>query len=73
MKSNPSSDYNTLLRQYNALRTLVKALESEISFYRRKDYALAEKRLEELERDLESEREMNAILTEELEECKKNG
>ena len=69
---NPASNYEELLKQANALYTLCKSQEKTISFLNKRNYELSEKRLSSLEKDLESEREMNHVLTEELERLKKD-
>lgn len=64
----PADNYDALLTQFKALITLNSCLEEQISFYRDKDYSLSELRLNALESQIESEREMNAILTRELDD-----
>ena len=65
----PDPTYEGLLIQARALNRIVECVEAQLKHYRDKDYSLQEKRLDALERSLESEREMNAILTRELEEA----
>lgn len=66
----PAGSYSGLLKQTLALNMLADSFEKELKFYRDKNYSLNENRLKELEESLESEREMNAVLTEELERLK---
>jgi len=63
----PALDYESLLKQASALCIMATAQEKQLSFYRKKDYSLAEARIVELELLLESEKAMNATLTNELE------
>lgn len=70
MNFTPHETYEGLKRQACSLVTLVSCLENELSFYRQKDYELSEKRLEALEKALESEKSMNNILTRELDEIR---
>lgn len=67
MKFEPAKDYENLLRQAYALASLVNTQEKELSFFRKKDYSLSERKLAALETSLESEKTMNSRLTEELE------
>lgn len=67
----PSETYEGLLVQSNALFQLSKASSKIQSTYMKRDYSLSEKRLNGLEKSLESEKEMNAILTDELEKDQK--
>lgn len=67
MKFVPDNSYEGLKRQAFAMSNLVDSLEKQLSHYRSKDYELSERRLAKLEENLESEREMNAKLTEEIE------
>jgi len=63
------SEDPVLLRvQANALLNILHAVEAQIHYYQQKDYTLAEHRLNTLEKSLESERDMNAKLTEEIEQ-----
>jgi len=64
----PADNYESLLRQFSALKSLNFYLEEQLTFYRNKDYTLSELRLKSLESQLESEKEMNAILTRELDD-----
>ena len=63
----PSDNSEHLRIQACALNRLCNATESILHNFRAKDYDLSEKRLAALEKSVESEREMNAILTKEVE------
>ena len=63
----PDPTYEGLLIQARALNRIVDCVEVQLKCYRDKDYSLQERRIAALEQSLESEREMNAILTAELE------
>ena len=65
----PAEDYNLLKKQFNSLKMLCNSMENQLSYYRNKDYQLSEFKLQQLEEKLESEKQMNAVLTEELEKC----
>lgn len=56
-----------LQKQNGSMRTLIAALEGELSILRAKDYSHSEEKIATLERSLESERAMNAVLTSKLE------
>ena len=62
-KYTPAEDYKGLLRQFSAMQTLLICKEKEISYYDKKDYNLSERKLKELEENLESEKNMNHELT----------
>ena len=66
MNFTPAEDYKGLLIQARALHTLVNCYEKRIALYSEKDYTFSEERIKTLEEQLESEKEMNAILTKEL-------
>jgi uncharacterized protein with von Willebrand factor type A (vWA) domain len=59
----PAEDYDGLLRQFSSMNTLLICQGKELSYYSKKDYTLSEKRLKELEENLESEKQMNHELT----------
>lgn len=67
LKTKPSDDYKLLRRQFSALKNICNAQAQQISIYDKKTWELGEKRLSALQESLDSEKEMNAILTEELE------
>ena len=63
----PSDSYEGLKTQFFALKRVLQALEAEVGHYRKKIKEFRVERIIELEAQLESQKEMNAILTEELE------
>ena len=66
----PADNYDALLVQFRALISLRDSMEKTLIHYREKDYSLSQPVLEKLEEDLESEREMNHLLTQELAEVR---
>lgn len=56
----------TELKRVSSYKTLVNSLEGQVSHYSQKDYSLSEARLNGLEQSLNSEREMNEVLTNEI-------
>jgi hypothetical protein len=64
---NPADNYKDLLKQFNALKTLFACKEKEVEHYHKRIQEFSVERIIQLQAELESEREMNAILTEELE------
>lgn len=69
MNFKPADNYESLLKQAWAMFRLIKSMEAAQRVYSEKDRSISERRLLELEAALASEKEMNAILTEELEKC----
>ena len=65
LKAEPSTDYDLLKRQFYSMRSLINSLGEQLSFYKKQSYETGEKYLSELRTQLESEKQMNAILTEE--------
>lgn len=65
-----ASNYETLYKQASSMKMLIESIDAQLNYYRQKDYSLSEMRLKYLEECLESEKEMNAILTEENEMLK---
>jgi len=63
----PSDTYEGLKTQFFALKRLLQSKEVEVEHYRKRINEFKPERIIELEAQLASEREMNAILTEELE------
>jgi len=63
----PADDYKGLLIQFKALKVLLASKEAQFDYYQKRIKEFSVERIIELEAELESEREMNAILTEELE------
>ena len=68
MKFKPSDNYNSLKKQAYSLATLVDCLEVSLATLRKKEYDFSEKKVKHLQEMLDSEKEMNAILTKENQE-----
>ena len=69
MKANdikPSENYEGLLIQFNALKRILSSKQAEILVYQQNITKFKVERIIELEAELASEKEMNALLTEEL-------
>lgn len=66
----PSENYKDLRKQFLALKRLFQSKEIEIDFYKNIMKTFNFNRIIELEAELESQKEMNTILTEELENNK---
>lgn len=62
----PCDTYEGLKRQFNALKAICQCQQKEISVYRKTISNFRIERIVQLEAELESQKEMNAILTEEL-------
>ena len=62
-----AKDYETLLVQFNALKRIAISQQTQIEHYQKKVQEFNVERVIQLEAALESQKEMNAILTEELE------
>ena len=63
----PSDTYEGLKTQFFALKRLLQCKEVEVEHYHKRIKEFKIERIIELEAELESQKEMNAILTEELE------
>ena len=63
----PAETYEGLKAQFFALKRLLQIREVEVDHYRKRINEFKVERIIELEAQLASEKEMNAILTEELE------
>ena len=63
----PSESYEALKTQFFALKRLLQCKEAEVDVYRKRISEFKMERIIELEAELDSQKEMNAILTEELE------
>jgi|688.fasta_scaffold714775_3 hypothetical protein len=63
----PSESYEGLKTQFFALKRILQCKEKELSVYQKHISKFKIERIIELEAELESQKEMNAILTEELE------
>ena len=66
-KAKPADTYEELKAQFFALKRLLQIREVEADHYRNRINEFKFERIIELEAQLASEKEMNAILTEELE------
>ena len=66
INTEPSDSYENLKTQFSALKRLLHCKEVEVDLYRKKLKEFRFERIIELEAQLESEKEMNAILTKEL-------
>ena len=62
----PSDSYEGLKTQFFAMKRLLQSKEVEVDVYRKRIKEFRIERIIELEAELESQKEMNAILTEEL-------
>lgn len=62
----PHGTYDGLKCQFRALKIMVNSMGQQLSFYQKKSYETGEQHLAALQESLESERAMNAALTEEL-------
>ena len=63
----PHETYEGLKRQFLAMKALLNSKEAELNVYRKRVNEFKIGRIVQLEAELESEKEMNAILTKELE------
>lgn len=63
----PSDTYEGLKTQFFALKRLLQCKDVEVEYYRKRISEFKIERIIDLEAELESQKEMNAILTEELE------
>jgi len=63
-------DYEALLSQFNALKRIAISQQVQIEYYQKRVHEFSVERVIQLEAELESEKEMNAILTQELETLK---
>ena len=68
----PSEDYQGLRIQFFALKNLLLAKEAQVEYYQKRIKEFRIERIIELEAELQSEREMNSILTQELDLKNKN-
>jgi hypothetical protein len=62
----PADDYAGLLIQFKAMRVLLGSKEAQLEYYQKRVKEFSVERIIQLEAELESEKEMNAILTKEL-------
>jgi len=63
----PADSYEGLKTQFFAMKILLQSKEVEVDVYRKRIKEFRIERIIELEAEIESQKEMNAILTEELE------
>lgn len=61
-----SDNYDDLKIQFNALKQIVASKQAQIQLYEKRIKEFSVDRIIQLEAELESEKEMNAILTKEL-------
>lgn len=66
----PAEDYKGLLIQARALNRLAGGAKAAMAYYADKYHSVSDRRVAELESALESEKEMNDILTREIEELR---
>ena len=62
----PSDNYDELKIQFNALKRIVASKQAQIQVYEKRIKEFSVDRIIQLEAELESEKEMNSILTKEL-------
>jgi hypothetical protein len=62
-----AKDYDGLRIQFNALKTIAISQQTQLDYYQKRVKEFSTERIIELEAELESQKEMNAILTQELE------
>jgi len=62
----PSDNYDKLKIQFNALKQIVASKQARIEVYQKRIKEFSFDRIIQLEAELESEKEMNSILTKEL-------
>ncbi len=70
IKAEPADNYDDLKRQFYALRNIVNSQSIQIQHYMQLSYSVGERHLAELRALLESEKAMNAQLTQELDGAK---
>ena len=68
----PSENYEGLKTQFFALKALLQTRDTEREYYKEQIKRFRFERIIQLEAELQSEKEMNAILTEELESKRKS-
>ena len=66
IKINLATNFKDLRKQAQAMKTLLLSFESRLKVLEKKDYSLREQNLKDLEEALQSEKDMNNILTIEL-------
>jgi hypothetical protein len=60
-------DYDGLCIQFNALKRIAISQQAQLEHYQKRGFECSIERVVQLEAELKSEKEMNALLTEELE------
>jgi hypothetical protein len=65
-----AKDYDGLCIQFNALKRIAISQQAQLKHYQKRVQEFSVERIVQLEAELESEKEMNAILTQELETFK---
>jgi hypothetical protein len=61
-----AKDYDGLRIQFNALKTIAISQQTQLEYYQKRVKEFSTERIILLEAELESQKEMNAILTQEL-------
>jgi hypothetical protein len=62
-----AKDYDGLVIQFKALKSIAISQQAQLKHYQKRVQEFSIERIVQLEAELESEKEMNAILTKELE------
>ncbi len=62
-----AGDYETLLVQFKALKRIAISQQAQLDHYQKRVQEFSVERVVQLEAELESQKEMNVLLTEELE------
>jgi hypothetical protein len=62
-----AKDYKGLHVQFNALKRIAISQQAQLEHYQKRGFECSIERVVQLEAELKSEKEMNALLTEELE------
>jgi hypothetical protein len=62
-----AKDYDGLRLQFNALKAIAISQQAKLEHYQKTIHRFSFERVVQLEAELESEKEMNALLTKELE------
>jgi len=62
----PSDNYDELKIQFNALKRIAISQQAKLEHYQKTIHKFSIERVVQLEAELESEKEMNSILTKEL-------
>ena len=62
-----AKDYDGLRIQFNALKRIAISQQAQLEHYQKRGFECSIERVVQLEAELKSEKEMNALLTKELE------